>query len=136
MNCPKCQTGLEPCPAGSGPACQCSGCHGIWIDREALKAHMPRESHSPALVHPAQSTDWPCTNCPGRTLEARFYDSIEIDYCRSCGGIFLDAGELEKIIERHAPGDPKRASGSDWSVAGEIVLELFGDIAFHMLDWS
>jgi len=29
--------------------------------------------------------------------------SIEIDYCPKCRGIWLDRGELDKIIERSAP---------------------------------
>jgi len=28
---------------------------------------------------------------------------IEIDYCPSCRGVWLDRGELDKIIERAAP---------------------------------
>jgi len=29
---------------------------------------------------------------------------IEIDYCPTCRGVWLDRGELDKIIERAAPG--------------------------------
>ncbi len=29
---------------------------------------------------------------------------IEIDYCPKCRGVWLDRGELDKIIERSAPG--------------------------------
>jgi len=28
---------------------------------------------------------------------------IEIDYCPTCRGVWLDRGELDKIIERSAP---------------------------------
>lgn len=30
---------------------------------------------------------------------------IEIDYCPQCRGVWLDRGELDKIIERSAPTD-------------------------------
>jgi len=30
---------------------------------------------------------------------------IEIDYCPTCRGVWLDRGELDKIIERAAPDD-------------------------------
>ena len=30
---------------------------------------------------------------------------IEIDYCPQCRGVWLDRGELDKIIERSAGGD-------------------------------
>jgi len=31
---------------------------------------------------------------------------IEIDYCPSCRGVWLDRGELDKIIERSAAPNP------------------------------
>ena len=39
---------------------------------------------------------------------------IEIDYCPSCRGVWLDRGELDKIIERAAPDPvgPVPGSGS------------------------
>lgn len=33
---------------------------------------------------------------------------IEIDYCPQCRGVWLDRGELDKIIERSAPAAPAR----------------------------
>ena len=34
---------------------------------------------------------------------------IEIDYCPTCRGVWLDRGELDKIIERSATGDAQAA---------------------------
>lgn len=31
---------------------------------------------------------------------------IEIDYCQTCRGVWLDRGELDKIIERSTPDSP------------------------------
>jgi Zn-finger nucleic acid-binding protein len=33
---------------------------------------------------------------------------VEIDYCPKCRGVWLDRGELDKIIERSAPGSQLR----------------------------
>jgi Zn-finger nucleic acid-binding protein len=33
---------------------------------------------------------------------------IEIDYCPECRGVWLDRGELDKIIERSLPQQEKR----------------------------
>ncbi len=40
--------------------------------------------------------------CPvdGTMLEMSERQSIEIDYCPQCRGVWLDRGELDKIIER------------------------------------
>ena len=43
-------------------------------------------------------------DCPvdGTTLVMSERSGIEIDYCPSCRGVWLDRGELDKIIERNA----------------------------------
>jgi Zn-finger nucleic acid-binding protein len=33
---------------------------------------------------------------------------VEIDYCPTCRGVWLDRGELDKIIERSGPATPVR----------------------------
>jgi Zn-finger nucleic acid-binding protein len=38
---------------------------------------------------------------------------IEIDYCPKCRGVWLDRGELDKIIERSTPAEPQRQAFSD-----------------------
>ena len=42
--------------------------------------------------------------CPndGTTLTMSERSGIEIDYCPECRGVWLDRGELDKIIERSA----------------------------------
>jgi Zn-finger nucleic acid-binding protein len=42
--------------------------------------------------------------CPvdGATLVMSERSGIEIDYCPTCRGVWLDRGELDKIIERNS----------------------------------
>lgn len=44
--------------------------------------------------------------CPvdGTTLTMSERQGIEIDYCPTCRGVWLDRGELDKIIERSGTG--------------------------------
>lgn len=42
-----------------------------------------------------------CPSC-NETLLMSQKQNVEIDYCPNCRGIWLDRGELEKIIERSA----------------------------------
>jgi uncharacterized protein len=46
--------------------------------------------------------------CPICTVELRIVDrqGIEVDYCPTCRGVWLDRGELDKIIERAGPAAP------------------------------
>lgn len=43
-----------------------------------------------------------CPTCPEATLLMSTRQEIEIDYCPQCRGVWLDRGELDKIIERSA----------------------------------
>jgi hypothetical protein len=43
-----------------------------------------------------------CPNCKV-SLVMTDRSGIEIDYCPSCRGVWLDRGELDKIIERSMP---------------------------------
>jgi uncharacterized protein len=46
-------------------------------------------------------------NCPvdGTRITISERSGIEIDYCPTCRGVWLDRGELDKIIDRAATGD-------------------------------
>ena len=44
-----------------------------------------------------------CPVCQGVRLTMAERSGIEIDYCPQCRGVWLDRGELDKIIERAAP---------------------------------
>ena len=51
-----------------------------------------------------------CPNC-NETLVMTDRSGVEIDYCPNCRGVWLDRGELDKIIERSAAVNaPPRAS--------------------------
>ena len=62
--------------------------------------------------------------CPidGTTLVMSERQGIEIDYCPSCRGVWLDRGELDKIIERsgsadQAPAPAPQQHGQPWGGA-------------------
>ena len=44
-----------------------------------------------------------CPACPTTSLVMTDRSGIEIDYCPECRGVWLDRGELDKIIERATP---------------------------------
>jgi Zn-finger nucleic acid-binding protein len=50
--------------------------------------------------------------CPvdGATLVMTDRQGVEIDYCPECRGVWLDRGELDKIIERSVPAAPPQAA--------------------------
>ena len=62
--------------------------------------------------------------CPvdGSTLVMSERSGIEIDYCPTCRGVWLDRGELDKIVERNAasqapqpaPPPPQQQQAAPW----------------------
>ncbi|HLI27965.1 MAG TPA: zf-TFIIB domain-containing protein [Chloroflexota bacterium] len=57
-----------------------------------------------------------CPNCT-TTLQLAERQGVEIDYCPRCRGVWLDRGELDKLIERAAAewdAPPRYPSGPRW----------------------
>lgn len=55
-----------------------------------------------------------CPNC-NETLVMSERSGVEIDYCPNCRGVWLDRGELDKIIERSAPAAQNTSSSDNYS---------------------
>ena len=53
-----------------------------------------------------------CPNCPDVSLVMTERQSVEIDYCPQCRGVWLDRGELDKLIERAAAHEPQRPNAN------------------------
>ncbi|MEJ7931728.1 zf-TFIIB domain-containing protein [Ramlibacter sp. AN1015] len=55
-----------------------------------------------------------CPHCGDVTLVMSERQNVEIDYCPQCRGVWLDRGELDKLIERSAaesaPPQPTQAA--------------------------
>jgi Zn-finger nucleic acid-binding protein len=53
--------------------------------------------------------------CPvdGETRVIAERSGVEIDYCPKCRGVWLDRGELDKIIERAGVAAPESAYGRE-----------------------
>lgn len=64
----------------------------------------------------------PCPRC-GTGLLMSDRQGVEIDYCPTCRGIWLDQGELDKIIDRSAAEFIARAAaqGQPWGTPPDPV---------------
>ena len=51
-----------------------------------------------------------CPTCADSTLVMSERQGVEIDYCPQCRGIWLDRGELDKLLERAGSQEPIRAA--------------------------
>ena len=56
-----------------------------------------------------------CPTCTETDLVMTDRQGVEIDYCPKCRGVWLDRGELDKIIERSSqPAPSPRRDDDDW----------------------
>ena len=53
-----------------------------------------------------------CPVCKNVNLVMTERSGIEIDYCPTCRGVWLDRGELDKIVERAATPTPPPAQSN------------------------
>ena len=51
-----------------------------------------------------------CPNCTDTTLVMADKQGVEIDYCPACRGVWLDRGELDKLLEKAVAAAPQAAA--------------------------
>jgi hypothetical protein len=62
---------------------------------EKLRSELKKVEHA--------ANELQCPKCHGR-LEAYTFQGFALDRCQSCGGIWLDKGELEGVVGKVARG--------------------------------
>jgi Zn-finger nucleic acid-binding protein len=60
-------------------------------------------------------------HCPvdGEELVITDRSGVEIDYCPKCRGVWLDRGELDKIIDRSGGAEPSREADKSRDSRGD-----------------
>ena len=110
MNCPKCARLLNRETIGNIEVDQCEQCFGVWFDKDELRKSkdivdpdlnwmdFDLWKHKDRFSVSAKAGKCPHCNIDMVAIE---YDKtgIQIDHCTQCQGVWLDAGEFEKIIE-------------------------------------
>jgi hypothetical protein len=51
-----------------------------------------------------------CAKC-GQTMSTTQLHGVDVEICPGCGGMYLDAGELDKLVEEHTRGPFTAALG-------------------------
>lgn len=116
----------------------CLQCEGLWLPGRLVHASI---GATPLERIRAAGTprDLRCPN-DGTALQALHHHGVEIDVCPHCAGVWLDAGERDKILHQRASrGSGQRATeavadvGSGFDLvdavgeAGTFLLEFIGD---------
>ena len=108
MRCPKCEGTLKPLVIDGVEVDRCGSCAGIWFDKRELVEVLPREGARE--LETGQDTDdlnQKRAQCPKdgarlmRVNSAR-NNTVTLDTCRVCQGVWLDAGEFKALREGRA----------------------------------
>jgi Zn-finger nucleic acid-binding protein len=83
----------------------CGQCRGFWLSGSLVTAalkvgHLPTTSSAPRRA-PLKRSRW-CPTCPASLLDCYRLDDIELDVCKTCSGVWFDAGELERVVRDRA----------------------------------
>jgi Zn-finger nucleic acid-binding protein len=110
MECPHCRQGFDKRLLGSVEVSECPSCGGMWISERHLQ--FAKDETDPDLnwmdfdlwknrerFRLAERTI-ACPSCDDDLTVLDYGDTgVQVDYCDSCRGVWLDAGEFEAIIE-------------------------------------
>jgi Zn-finger nucleic acid-binding protein len=97
-----CLCGIDPRRSFRGSKTRAPGGRGCLRDR-VLPAIPNREREN------EKESTMKCPRCETVVLDERDRDGLTIDVCGKCRGIWLDRGELEKLIAREADDEEQRA---------------------------
>jgi Zn-finger nucleic acid-binding protein len=133
MKCPACFNDLTEVQVGSLVVDVCQGgCGGIWFDAfELQRVDEDKEVAGERLlniqrderiqVDPTRKRD--CPRCAGVKLKRHFFSPkrrVEVDECPSCGGYWLDAGELAQIrLEK------SQAATAPSTISSDVIRYLY-----------
>ena len=106
----------------------CEDCFGIWLDaieleRITCKPYIAKYVNSTMGV--AKRSDIRCPACEA-SLKLQDINGVEIDTCPTCGGTWLDFGEIERI-NKVGQGDLLMTAGARKKERLEVIEELFGE---------
>ena len=80
---------------------ECPTCGGAFFDANELgRATGDKElARYLSQVHGAATSPMVCPAC-GHLMDLDKVDGVEIDHCTSCLGVWLDAGEMDRLVAR------------------------------------
>ena len=119
----------------------CRRCGGLWFGRDdltRLEIRTPKGSRPPSMPaaepqrQPQGAARCICQGHPLMALIDRY--GVTLDVCPACGGLWLDAGEIERILQcyeelgidhgRPRPYQPATPDASAGEVAGDALAGI------------
>lgn len=99
--CPRDRTVLQQQKMEKVTVDVCPACSGAFFDADELGRVVGDKDLGRYLrqVHGAASSPMVCPAC-GDLMDLDRIEGVDIDHCTSCHGVWLDAGEMDKLAAR------------------------------------
>jgi len=105
MKCPLCKSPLIVVEYHDIELDWCPGCEGLWFDSGEMELVTAQMRGTATVLMPQRKADTSekrlrCPEC-NKTMEKRLLgdaQTVIADVCPTCGGLWLDHGELEQIV--------------------------------------
>jgi Zn-finger nucleic acid-binding protein len=133
MECPVCSHEMTRVEVdGIGVDTCKGGCGGVWFDAFEFEKFDEAHEEAGACLLEIETADAvangsdarSCPKCDAVVLAKHFYsvqNQVEINECPSCAGVWLDAGELNKIRNLYGSEEEKIAAFNN------VFNDMFGD---------
>ncbi len=100
-----------------------------WTTAPAVPLCLPAPLDHAALDAGGSTGKLFCPRCEAPILWECVRDGVSIDLCRRCRGIWLDCGELERLIARAIHGSNNHPRPALRHLSAQEYAELFWDEA-------
>ena len=147
MNCPKCLQTMETRSTHGIHLGECALCKGTWFEQGELDRIKDEiepdlrwmdfdlwkwEGNFRMKVHPLK-----CPTCHQKNLHALYYDAgdVTINYCPSCDGIWLQAGDFYKIVIALNKVAENKSMADYFKVSLKKVTEIFTNPKELISEW-
>jgi len=100
LMCPKCVLPMTEWESRGLVLNHCHTCKGLWFDAGELQEYLARSQarFDESQLDPVGNTTFSCPRCPGVRLARARFDTVALDVCPRCRGIFLDLGEVHALL--------------------------------------
>ena len=97
--CPRCNIDMKVLNVKDVEIDACPSCAGIWFDQSELDKIIGAEQISPESLMFTAPHVTKVLNCPecNTKMKCSTLEDLTFDYCETCNGIWLDAGELTEL---------------------------------------
>lgn len=145
--CPKCMIELKTKEIGKTTVDECQKCKGIWFDEDELRKvkdftdsdlnWLDFEIWKHEDRFKLKESSVKCPNCKINTKAIDYGEtSIEIDYCTSCKGVWLDKGEFKKIIDAIEKELLGKSFSEYFSTTIQEAKEIFSGPESFISEWK